>query len=213
MQSEIQIINARSEHAAAMYDVGRLGYSVPLTEECSDCPGPHSLPQVLERFPEGQFVAVDGETVVGYGVTMVTHHAPEDQRQIWHETIGDMTLVNHDPAGDWLYLVDFVVHPGYQGRGVGKKLFRAAMELSQRLGLKGCYGGGMLSGYYLHSQDMSLETYADRVRSGEMSDPTVTAEIRSGFEGGRLLRDYADYGLSANAAMLITWRNPNYAPR
>ena len=39
-QPEIEIVNAKPEHGAAMYDVCRRGYSVPLTEDADDCPGP-----------------------------------------------------------------------------------------------------------------------------------------------------------------------------
>ena len=44
------------------------------------------------------------------------------------------------PAGYFAYLMDTAVHPDYQGRGVGKMLFDARLDLAWTLGAVQCIG-------------------------------------------------------------------------
>ena len=55
---------------------------------------------------------------------------------------------------------------------------------------------------------MSPREYAERVRRGEIEDPTVTMQLRRGFRAAGVIEDYEEDEDSGNCAMLIVWRPP-----
>ena len=97
----------------------------------------------VELFPDGQFVALDGDRVVGATTTL---RLPFDFDHIDH-TFADIIqggwLTSHEPDGDWLYGADIGVQPGYRGRGIATALYAARQEAVWRLGLEGQVTGGM----------------------------------------------------------------------
>jgi hypothetical protein len=55
---------------------------------------------------------------------------------------------------------------------------------------------------------MNADEYVARVVSGELFDPTLTVQIRNGFEVIRPLHNFFEYVPSENWAALILWKNP-----
>lgn len=200
-------------HAEGVYEVVRAAHGVPLHRDCRSCNPPEVLEQQLERFPDGQFVALayedDGERVVGTATLMRTARPPSARPLTWLQAIGSPGLANHDPEGPWLYGVEMAVHPGYQGRGVGSALYRARLALIDRLGLKGMYAGGMLKGYHRHSHLMSPREYGENVIAGELRDPTVTMQLNRGFKAYGVIEDYEWDAQAGNCAVLIAWEADN----
>lgn len=212
------MVPTRAHHAEAVYDVVRRAHGVPLTRDCRGCNPPEVLLQQIERFPQGQFVAVtydgDEERVVGAATLMLTSRPPTARPLKWIEAIGTPGLANHDPDGRWLYGVEMAVHPDHQGRGVGSALYRARLALIERLGLKGMYAGGMLKGYHRHAGDMTPREYAERVIGGELDDPTVTMQLNRGFKAYGIIEDYERDPKAGNCAVLIVWeRGASKRPR
>jgi hypothetical protein len=70
--------------------------------------------------------------------------------------------------------------------------------------------GGMLPGYNRHKDAMTVEEYVERVAHGELTDPTLTPQLRSGFVVRGVLHDYIDDAAITPHASLIVWDNPNY---
>src|SRR5690606_7600124 len=127
---DFAVVRTHLRHAEGVYDVIRLANGYPTDRYCH-CINPEAVAEQLERFPEGQFVAVtyeDGrERVVGMASTMLTSHTPDDEPLAWYDMIGSFGLRNHDPDGDWLYGVEIAVHPDYQRHGIGSALYRARL--------------------------------------------------------------------------------------
>lgn len=166
------------------------------------------LRQHITHFPEGQFVALIDDKVVGYAITLRTNYSPNDKPLSWIEAVGDLTLRNHQPAGEWLYGVDFAVDPDYQRRGIGTTMYHERFTLVKRLNLFGFYAGGMLQGYQHYHGQMTVREYADKVVLGELLDPTITMQMKRGLTPRGLIENYDDYPPSGNGAMLIVWDNP-----
>ena len=57
----------------------------------------------MSVFPEGQFVAVYGEEIVGYMATFVIDGEIALRAHTWKEVTGGGYASTHDPDGDWLY--------------------------------------------------------------------------------------------------------------
>ncbi len=205
-QPEFVITQMQPEHFAAVSRISTIanhGY---------ECYPRRTLAKIVERFPEGQIVALlDGE-VVSYAITMRTHRSPGDKPLSWYDAIGDMAIRNHQPSGEWLYGVDFVVDPSLRKMGIGSKMYTARFDLVKRLNLRGMYAGGMLMGYYRYEDTLASVEYAQKVISGELQDPTVSMQMHRGFKPRAVIEDYTWVEEAANCAVLIEWQNPDYCP-
>jgi GNAT superfamily N-acetyltransferase len=168
----------------------------------------------LQLFPQGQFTGLahvhDKWVVAGSTVTFRVDWHFFDQVHSFLEAIADGWLDNHDPEGDWLYGGDMSVHPDYRGLGLASKLYDARKALAQRLNLKGEVAGGMLPGYHRYRDHMSIEAYVERVSAGELTDPTLTPQLKNGFKVKRILYDHITDPRSDNCAALIVRPNPHY---
>jgi GNAT superfamily N-acetyltransferase len=167
-----------------------------------------NLREQIRKFPEGQFVALVDGAVVAFAVTMRTQYSPSSKPQSWRDAVGDENLKKHNPRGEWLYGVDFAVHPDFRRHGIGSAMYAARFALVRRLGLKGFYAGGMLQGYERYRATMSVREYGERVMRGEIKDPTVSMQMNRGFVPYAVIDYYDDFAPSGDSAMLIVWHNP-----
>ncbi len=214
ISEHLTIRNTRISDSDGVQLTIRLAFNVPLDEECDDCMGEPQVRAQLERFPEGQFVAIyndgSGDKVVATAHTMRVTKAPYPGT--WLGTIGSRGIKNHNPDGEWLYGVEMAVRPSFRKQGIGTALYQARFELAKRLNLKGWYAGGMLMGYDKMRGKMSIEEYGEKVLKGELIDPTVTMQKNRGFELREVIIDYMDEPQAGDAAVLIVWENPDYQP-
>ncbi len=203
--SEIIITNTRPEHAAALAEHQRLCYPTLAPHELMR--EEHFLAQV-RLFPDGQHVALNGQRVIGQSSTFRCRSDQVFAPHAFHEIMGAGFFTNHDPQGEWLYGADMSVHPDYRGHGISKKLYDARKDLVRRQDMRGIILGGMLPGYNHHREAMSVEEYVARVARGELADPTMTPQLRSGFVLRGILRDYIDDASITPHASLLVWENP-----
>ncbi len=164
----------------------------------------------IQRFPQGTFLALAEGEPVGFALTMRTQRAPWEQPLSWDQAIGGLQFRNHIPEGEWLYGVDFGVHPDFRRHGIGTLMYKARFDLAQRLHLQGFYAGGMLRGYDQYRQQMTLDEYGEKVMRGELKDPTVTMQINRGFKPRAVIKNYAYCPPADHGAMLIVWDNPEH---
>ena len=205
----IRLVTLRPEHAVALER---------LQKTCFPTLAPHELMREehflshYRVFPEGDFVALDvtekGERVVGLGSGFLTDFDFDHPDHTFREMITGGYYTNHDPNGRWYYGGDISVHPEYRGRGIGKLLYEARKKLVVERGLKGIVAGGVLPGYALHKSKLSVPDYVDKIVAGELFDPTLSFQLRNGFEVRGLLENYLEDEASDNWATLIVWENP-----
>ncbi len=157
----------------------------------------------LELFPEGQFVITDQDKVIGMTTTMRTRFDFEHYHHTFKETIAGGWLSNHDPLGDWLYGLDMGILPAYRGAGLARVLYRARQDMARRLGLKGQLTVGMMNGYGALSQHMSGEQYYQELLEGKRSDPTLSAQMKIGFEPVALMPEHLNDPSCGNYGVLI----------
>ena len=157
----------------------------------------------IEIFPEGQFVVVDGDRVVGATSTLRLDFDFEHVQHTFDEIIAGGWLTTHQPTGSWLYGADICTHPEYRGRGIAGALYAARQELVWRLGLKGQVTAGMLPGYHAHREKYSVPEYYDCVVKGKIFDPTVSVQMKVGFEPRGLLENYLNDPVCDNYSVLL----------
>jgi GNAT superfamily N-acetyltransferase len=157
----------------------------------------------LELFAEGQFVVTDSGRVVAATSTVRRHFDFGAAQHSFAEIIQGGWLTSHQPDGAWLYGADVSVDPDYRRRGLARALYAARQDLVWRLGLAGQVSAGMMPGYGALKGRMTAQAYLDRVRSGELVDPTLSTQQRLGFELRELLPDHLDDPVCDNYAVLI----------
>lgn len=191
---------------AAIIDISRRVYvhSPPWSER--------QLNSHLHVFPEGQFVAVDEDSgrVIGMAASLIIYWDDYDMDTAWRDVTAGGMFTNHDPArGRTLYGAEVIVDPSAQGRGAGSALYMVRRQFAERRGLLRIRAGARLRGYHRYADKWSAEDYTERVVRGEVHDPTLTFQLRRGFEvmqvvGGYLRHDPESLGFAA----IIEWLNP-----
>jgi GNAT superfamily N-acetyltransferase len=161
-----------------------------------------------DTFPEGFFVIMDRDRVVGQGAGIYLDFDFEHPQHTIMEITGEHQCGNHDPTGDWYYGTDIVVHPNYRRRGIGRWLYDLRKELVIRDAKRGIIAGGYLARFHEHKHSMSAQAYCDRVVAGELHDPTLSMQIANGFEVRGVLENYLEDAKNDGWAALIVWENP-----
>jgi GNAT superfamily N-acetyltransferase len=157
----------------------------------------------LEVFPEGQFVLVAEDELIGSTTTMRTTFNFDKPRHRFRDTFGGGWLTHHQPGGDWLYGLDMSIHPAWRGRGGARLLYRARHRLVRQLGLRGQLTVGMPGGYgSLHDQ-LSGEDYYQQWLDGLRSHPTLTPRQKISFRPLALIPDYLDDPVCGNFGVLL----------
>ncbi|MFN7943662.1 MAG: GNAT family N-acetyltransferase [Thermoanaerobaculia bacterium] len=164
----------------------------------------------LAVFPEGQFVAVEGESVVGMAASLIVWWDDYEIDTNWLDFTASGYFTNHDSSrGRTLYGAEVMVDPDRQGRGIGGAIYGARRELTQRLGLRRIRAGARLRGYHAFASSMPPADYVREVVAGRIRDPTLSFQLRHGFRvlqtvDGYLRNDPESLGYAA----VIEWLNP-----
>jgi GNAT superfamily N-acetyltransferase len=203
--SNITVTNTRHEHIPQL--VAHQQICFPTLDPSEWMRAEHFESQ-LRLFPEGQHVALDGGRVVGQSSTFRISGARALAQHQYMDILGQSYFSNHDPSGEWLYGADMSVHPEYRGRKLSKLLYETRKDLVRRLGLRGMVAGGMIPGYKYYRDRMSVAEYAAAVANGHLTDPTLTPQLKAGFELRGILYHYIDAGELGNDSTLIVWENP-----
>jgi GNAT superfamily N-acetyltransferase len=199
---EIVIINTRPEHIPYLVELQIVCY--PTLADTSRLKARH-FENHLQLFPEGQWVALAGECVVGMSAGFLYTFDFDHPHHTFDEVIDYGYFTRHDPQGQHFYGADVSVHPAYRGRRIGRHLYDARKELIRRLGLKGMVTGAMIPGYAHYKQMMDAPMYVARVVAGELFDPTLSMQLRQGFRVRALLPNYLPDTATDGWSVLIEW--------
>jgi GNAT superfamily N-acetyltransferase len=163
-------------------------------------------------FPEGFFVVLDGDRVAGQGAGIFLDFDFDHPQHTIAGITGAHQCANHNPAGEWYYGTDMVVHPDYRRRGIGKRLYEVRKDLVRRHNKRGIIAGGHMPGYANHKGEMDTQTYLTKVKEGELYDSTLSFQMDNGFRIVAILREYIRDEVTNGDSALIVWDNPHYKP-
>ena len=201
LSSGITIIPMQAEHAEELEALQRVVFPNLVEEELLHA---DQYKHHVILFPEGQFVALDGDKVIGATSSILYHFDINHQEHhTFFEIMGGGWFTTHDPKGEWLYGMDVSVHPDYRNKGIAKALYRARQHTCKQLGLKGQMTIGMLNGYYKVKDEMSIDEYYEKVKNKELFDPTVSVQEKVGFKIVGLMKDYLNDPTCGNAGAVI----------
>ena len=194
------VMHTRSEHAPQLEELQRVCF--PTLDDAERFKAEHYR-RHLDLFADGQFVALDGERVVGATTTLRLHFDFAHITHTFADIIQGGWLTSHEPDGDWLYGADVGVDPAYRGRGIARALYAARQEVVWRLGLKGQVTAGMIPGYGAVKDRMTADAYYEGVVAGTINDPTLSMQLGVGFEPRALLANYLNDPVCDSYSVLI----------
>ena len=155
----------------------------------------------IKLFPDGQFVILDGERVIGMSTTIRYHLSIKDHTFL--EISDNLWMTTHEKNGDWLYGMDVGIHPDYRGKGLARAIYRARQDVGRALGLKGQITVGMPNGYLQYAKEMTLDEYYAQLLNGSLTDPTVSVQQKMGFQLVHLIHNYLDDPQCGNGGVLM----------
>jgi GNAT superfamily N-acetyltransferase len=200
----IRIAPLASEHLEGAVRLQRDCFPEPFPEELLW--NLSQLTRHLEVFPEGQFVALDGDKVVASASATLISEENWQAHRSWEETVGGPYLTTFDPEGSTLYGLDISVHPEYRGRGLGRLLYSSRFDLVDRLGLTRYGTACRLPDFRTYAganPGATVEEYAENVLKGRVSDRTLTPLLRYGLAFLGVIHQYMEDFESDNAAALL----------
>jgi GNAT superfamily N-acetyltransferase len=167
----------------------------------------------LKVFPEGQFVADLGGTIVGTSSSFVILWDEYGPDHNWKEITGAGMFSTHNPEGKTLYGAEVCVDPDFRKKGIGQKIYHQRRELCTRLNLKRIIAAGRIPNYYLYANQMDPHTYCLKVIWGDIYDPVLRFQLSQGFQFCDIVENYLHGdSQSMEYASLIVWLNPDYNP-
>jgi 4-aminobutyrate aminotransferase / (S)-3-amino-2-methylpropionate transaminase / 5-aminovalerate transaminase len=194
------IAQARPEFAVQLEELQRTCFPTLAEEERFKS---YHYIKHMELFDSGQFVALDGDRVIGASSTLRLDFDFEHVDHTFGEIIQGGWLTSHQPNGAWLYGADLSVRPEYRGRGIATALYAARHEVVWRLGLKGQVTAGMIPGYGAVKEKMTAQAYYAGVLSGQIRDSTLSMQMNAGFEARGLLENYLNDPVCDNYSVLL----------
>jgi len=199
---ELRIVNLTEDLAPACAALELIAFP---TADPLDLLTEEDIRAYARVFPDGFFVVLDGDEVVGQGAGIFLDFDFDHPQHTIRGITGDHQCANHDPAGDWYYGVDIVVHPDHRRRGIGRRLYDLRKELVRHHGKRGIVAGGHLHDYPRYRHEMDVGTYVARVAAREIHDDTLTFQMDNGFEIRGVLYGYIRDEATDDAAALIVW--------
>lgn len=187
LDSGLVVCRTGPEHVQGLEELQRIVFPTLAPEERFEAR--HYL-RHIELFPEGQFCVLAGDRVVGMTSTIRLDFDFEHPDHTFAEVIQGGWLTSHQPEGRWLYGADIGTHPDYRRRGIARALYAARQDTVHQLGLAGQLTVGMPTGYGAVKDTMTAEAYYAELVAGTRSDPTISAQLRIGFEMRTLVPGY-----------------------
>ncbi len=164
----------------------------------------------FNTFPEGQFVAIYLNSIVGYCATFITTEDEALSPHDWKTITGGGFASKHDPNGKILYGMEVFVDPDHRGMRIGQRLYNARKNLCKDLRLKKIVFGGRIPEYSKRKKKFNgPEDYIAKVASRKIRDQVLSFQLRNDFTVMGFLKNYlpSDAQSEGHAAHLM-WENP-----
>ena len=111
-----------------------------------------------------------------------------------------------------MYGVETLVHPDYQGYGIGGLLMERRFECARQLNLRGIVGGSLIKDYHKVADRFTPEAYVAELVAGRLFDSNLSKQIKKGFRPVALIPDYLPDPGTKGWGAVIVWDNPDYVP-
>jgi GNAT superfamily N-acetyltransferase len=163
---------------------------------------PEHLFAHINKFPNGQWVAVDDDQIIGSCSNTLVSESVWMQHGSWTATVGGPFLESFSDTGEVLYGLDISVAPAFRRRGIGRAFYRARFELVENLS-RTRYGTACRMPDFSTSNYNQPSEFAVAVSRCEATDRTLTPLLSYGLAFLGIIDDYMEDPESGNAAALL----------
>lgn len=203
-KKQLEIINASFEHIDQILDLIKKVYTtMPGYSE-------EMLRGQLTHYPEGHFVAMMNDVVVGYSASIRISGKKALKEHSWKEITGGGFGSTHDPEGDYLYGYETCVDPDIRRHRIGQRFYNYRKNLVKYERLNGIVFGGRVPNFHKKKNKIKdINKYVQAVINKETTDPTLSFQIRNGFEIIGVLHNYIPSDIESKGfAVHLLWKNP-----
>lgn len=203
---KLQLVNATNEDIPLIHDLS--------AEVYTNLGGPwgvEDLGRLIEKFPEGQILIKDDQTVIAVALSLIVNYPSFGDDHTYEHVIDGGRFSTHTPFGDTLYGIDIFVHPDYRGLRLGRRLYDARKELCQKLNIRRHIVGGRIPGYHKVQDQFHPIDYIEQVKQHHCHDSVLSFQLNNGFHVRKLLTNYLPVDReSCGYATLLEWVNLAY---
>lgn len=172
-----------------------------------------NIEKLISRFPDGQFVIVADNMVVGCALSLIVKYDSYGDEHTYKQITGNYTFSTHDEEGDVLYGIEVFIRPEYRGMRLGRRLYDARKELCEKLNLKAIVFGGRIPNYHSYAGELKCKEYIQKVKLKEIYDPVLSFQLSNDFHVKKVLKNYLpEDNESQEFATLLQWDNVYYIP-
>ena len=163
----------------------------------------------LKIFPQGFFLALKNEEVIGTSTSEIINYEPENPPTSWENITDKGYIRNHNLNGNALYVVSI----GAVSRsGGGSALISAQKNLAQKLDLKYLILGARISGYDKYcktNKEININDYIKLKREDdELLDSELRFYTRNGLKLHKIISNYMQEDKeSRNYGAIMVWEN------
>ncbi len=164
----------------------------------------------ITRYPEGQFIALFDNEVVGYSASIRVSGAIALCQHTWEDITGNGFATTHDPHGDYLYGMETFIDPRFWNKHIGHRIYNERKELCVRSHLKGIVACGRMSHFSEEKKRVKTpEKYIELVQNEKIHDHTLLFQLHNGFEIIGILKNYLkEDKKSLGYGAHLLWHNP-----
>jgi len=164
-------------------------------------------------YPEGQLVACLGDEIVGLILSLHCRFAQFSEPQQMADIYNPALFEGYGVDGDSLFALEILVKSTHKRMGIGKLLNARLTQTLVRNNLRAFIGVSRVSGYGKLQQEMSIETYLQKVVAGELHDPSLSYNCANQMLPKQAIAAYypADVDSAGYGALVIQY-NPYYQP-
>ena len=171
------------------------------------------IEKLIAKFPEGQFVIIADEKVVGCALSIIVKYDDYGDDHTYKQITGNYTFLSHREKGDVLYGIEIFIHPDFRGLRLGRRLYDARKELCEKLNLKAVVFGGRIPNFHIYAEELKCKEYIQKVKLKEIYDPVLSFQLSNDFHVKKVLKNYMpEDNESQEYATLLQWDNVYYRP-
>ena len=173
----------------------------------------YDMDLLSDLYPESQIVCTLDNVLIG---AILTRIVPR-YKYVENSTEADILNVNYfvedTRHGDSIFTLDYIVLPEYRRLKIGQKLQQHFQQVVFKDNFYHIIGASRLVNYHKYQKDMNIETYVEKVKSGEIIDPTLGFHLSNKLIAGAILYNFCPEDVECcGFALCATVANPDFMP-